>query len=1046
MLNATPFMRPLRPVRLGYARLLLGVPLSLVAIPAVPAAELSDSELKQEFEATVKPFTATYCNGCHGGESPASKFDMEVYSTMETVVEDFPHWALVLGRLKAGDMPPSSMPQPPSDTRQQVIEWIEAVRTNAALKNAGDPGPVLARRLSNSEYNYTIRDLTGVDLQPTREFPVDPANLAGFDNSGESLMMSPALLNKYLQAARNIAEHMVLAPHGFDIAPHPMLVETDREKYTIRRIVEFYKNQPTDYADYFEAAWRFKYRAALNQSNASLASISANANLSAKYLPLVWGILEEPVKENVGPIARLRDMWNALPTPGEPGADSTVRTGGAEMRDFVVEIRRDTARLFLAPKVNGLSPWSQPLINWKFAQFASHRRDFDPTALRLESDPAPELPEIPTYPGLGREVGYRARALQLHARADNMDLIVPAGQMTRYETAFAEFSNVFPDVFYVSERGRFFPDDSNDKGRFLSAGYHNVMGYYRDDTALIELILDEEGRTELEGLWDEFEFIADYTKRTWDQYFFNQSGEVQGNGRESGTERPTDRAVDATSVIFEMRDTYLAKAREDPSNDPIATEAILGHFQSVDTALRRIEKMRIDAEPHHLDALLNFAERAYRRPLSPLERDDIRAYYRKLRAGEGGLTHEEAIRDSIVSVLMSPDFLYRIDLVDGFAAQVGAATLAKADRPALATKSRALSPYALASRLSYFLWSSMPDDELMSHAADGSLQRPEVLAAQTRRMLKDSRVRGLVAEFAGNWLEFRRFEQHNAVDRGRFPAFDDQLRQAMFEEPLRLIEDAIRNDRSVLDLVYGDYTFVNPVLARHYGMTRQGEGDESVWVRVDDADRFDRGGLLPMSVFLTQSSPGLRTSPVKRGYWMVRRVFGEEIPPPPPVVPELPEDESKSDLPLPELLAQHRANPLCASCHARFDSFGLAFEGYGPIGERRSSDLAGRLIDTIAEFPGGDEGRGLRGVQTYIREHRQNDYLGNLSRKMLAYALSRSLQLSDEPIIEQAIENLETKDFRFAALMETIVTSPQFVNRRDPDPAEQRSFVPKTGE
>jgi hypothetical protein len=185
---------------------------------------------------------------------------------------------------------------------------------------------------------------------------------------------------------------------------------------------------------------------------------------------------------------------------------------------------------------------------------------------------------------------------------------------------------------------------------------------------------------------------------------------------------------------------------------------------------------------------------------------------------------------------------------------------------------------------------------------------------------------------------------------------------------------------------------------------------------------------------------------VKRGYWMVRRVFGEEIPPPPPVVPELPEDESKSDLPLPELLAQHRANPLCASCHARFDSFGLAFEGYGPIGERRTSDLAGRLIDTIAEFPGGDEGRGLRGVQAYIREHRQDDYLGNLSRKMLAYALSRSLQLSDEPIIEQAIENLETKDFRFAALMETIVTSPQFVNRRDPDPAEQRTFVPKTGE
>ena len=153
-----------------------------------------------------------------------------------------------------------------------------------------------------------------------------------------------------------------------------------------------------------------------------------------------------------------------------------------------------------------------------------------------------------------------------------------------------------------------------------------------------------------------------------------------------------------------------------------------------------------------------------------------------------------------------------------------------------------------------------------------------------------------------------------------------------------------------------------------------------------------------------------------------------------------------SDLPLPELLAQHRENPLCASCHARFDSFGLAFEGYGPVGERRVSDLAGRLVDAIAEFPDGGEGDGLLGVQTYIREHRQDDYLDNLSRKMLAYALSRSLQLSDDPIIEQAQANLKANDFRFASLIETIVTSPQFINRRDPDPVAQRSFVPKRGE
>ena len=157
-------------------------------------------------------------------------------------------------------MPPAQAKQPPVEARRQVIAWIEAMRRSEARKNAGDPGVVLARRLSNAEYNYTIRDLTGVDIRPAREFPVDPANPAGFDNSGESLAMSPALLTKYLQAAREVANHLVLKPRDIAFAPHPMLVETDRDKYCVTQIVDFYSRQPTDYADYFQAAWRFKHR------------------------------------------------------------------------------------------------------------------------------------------------------------------------------------------------------------------------------------------------------------------------------------------------------------------------------------------------------------------------------------------------------------------------------------------------------------------------------------------------------------------------------------------------------------------------------------------------------------------------------------------------------------------------------------------------------------------------------------------------------------------------------------------------------------------
>ena len=197
----------------------------------------------------------------------------------DAVIRDYPRWSLVQERLTAQEMPPPKMgSQPTAEARKQVVDWIQAVRNEEARKNDGDPGLVLARRLSNAEYNYTIRDLTGVDLRPTAEFPVDPANPAGFDNSGESLTMSSSLLKKYLQAARDTADHMVLTQDGFDFAPWPMLVETDREKYAIQRIVNFYFSQPTDYAAYFEAAWRYKNRAALGKPNPTLASIAAERN------------------------------------------------------------------------------------------------------------------------------------------------------------------------------------------------------------------------------------------------------------------------------------------------------------------------------------------------------------------------------------------------------------------------------------------------------------------------------------------------------------------------------------------------------------------------------------------------------------------------------------------------------------------------------------------------------------------------------------------------------------------------------------------------
>jgi hypothetical protein len=368
---------------------------------------------------------------------------------------------------------------------------------------------------------------------------------------------------------------------------------------------------------------------------------------------------------------------------------------------------------------------------------------------------------------------------------------------------------------------------------------------------------------------------------------------------------------------------------------------------------------------------------------------------------------------------MSPYLCYRVDLIEDDAGI------------------HPLSDYDLASRLSYFLWSSLPDEELLGHAAAGDLHESAVIVAQARRMLSDPRARALAVEFGGNWLDFRRFEEVNTVDRERFASFTDALRSAMYEEPIRFLNDVFQTNRPILDLLYAKDTFVNPMLAKHYGMPELKIGAHE-WVRIDDADKFGRGGLLPMAAFLTKNAPGLRTSPVKRGYWVVKNVLGEQIPPPPPVVPELPRDEAKLDLPLREVLAQHRADENCAACHARFDSMGLVFEGFGPIGERREKDLAGRGIDNSATFPGGSEGRGIAGLQQYIRDRRQNDFVNNFCGKLLAYALGRSLIPTDDVLIEDMHPKLAGDGYRFNIVIESIVTSRQFLTKRGRDDFAER--------
>lgn len=927
--------------------------------------------LSGQYIERIAPIVQAHCMECHDSVSQEAMLDLSAFQSLEDVETAYGVWATVLDRVEANEMPPSSNSQVLKDEeRAELVDWIRAVRDYQAQRNAGDPGPVLARRLSNAEYNYSVRDLTGVDIRPTRTFPVDPANEAGFDNSGESLSMSPALMNKYLQAARTVVEHLVLTPSGIRFAPHSVVTDTDRDKYCVTRIIEFYKRQPVDYADYFLAAWELS-RIAPEDRNASIGLVAGRRQVSKKYLTMLWHTLDTNTFE-VGPMGELQTRWQGL---SELKQSEKAQAASQEICEFVVETRRRFEPTINNLSIDGVHKGSQPFVLWKNKQYEAYRR-------KPFLKPADE--------GIDRGADY--------------------------VESCERFCLMFPDAMFVSERGRDYlgkPREEQEKGRLLSAGFHSMMGYYRDDAPLYDLVLDASAQRELDTLWRELDFIASAPMRQYQGFlWFDRTDSRFMRDPEFDFARPEDLSSLSEQKIQALSEVYLAKAERNGGTE-VPLEAIREFFVEINEQIRWVENARRAAEQRQLHSVAEFAARAYRRSLTSAEVLELRQYYAQLR-DEDSLTHEEAVQDLVVSVLMSPHYLYRVDLLSN------------------SVNERAFTNIELASRLSYFLWASIPDAQLLQVAENEQLTDPDVLLRETRRMLQDDRVQGLATEFGGNWLDFRRFKEHNSVDRERFPGFNDELRSAMFEEPIRFLTDVVQNERSTKDFLSSRRTFVNAPLAEHYGI--EGIGfDDWQWKAVEDAEEFGRGGLLPMAVFLTKNSPGLRTSPVKRGYWVIRNLLGQRIPAPPPGVPDIPDDETKlGEFTLRETLARHRDHKSCSGCHDRIDPIGLVFEGYGPVGERREVDLGGRAVDKRAQFPDASVREGIVGLRAYLVDQRKEEFVQNLSRKLLAYALGRTLLPSDRQLLAQMEKNSETSD-KFNSMIETIVTSEQFLNKRGRD-------------
>ncbi|MFT5524474.1 MAG: hypothetical protein ACI9HK_002429, partial [Pirellulaceae bacterium] len=511
--------------------------------------------------------------------------------------------------------------------------------------------------------------------------------------------------------------------------------------------------------------------------------------------------------------------------------------------------------------------------------------------------------------------------------------------------------------------------------------------FHREDDQLQRLMLNEEQRSELGRLWEELLYVSQEPLKL--------------------------------TVAFEQLAEFATQDRPDlvkqlePLRKPINDRA--------DAFLERL----IATQPRHLEAVVKFAARSWRRDITQAEREKIESLYRSLR--DNALPHDEAIRLTLARVLTSPAFLYRLEQ-PAEAQATGTQTTenqttenqATGTQTTEAQQAGPVTNVELANRLSFFLWSSLPDRQLMDIARSGTLTKEDILHEQTMRMLAHPRARRMAIHFACQWLHIRDFDQNDDKNEQLYPEFAN-LKSDMYEETVLFFEDLFRHDGSILDILNSDHTFVNEALAKHYGLANSAT---SGWSRVDGMRAQGRGGILTMATILASQSGASRTSPILRGNWVSETLLGERLPRPPANVPQLPETVPKG-LTARQLIEQHTSVAECAKCHARIDPYGFALEQYDALGRIRPTKA-----DTSTKLFDGKQISGVDGLRNYLVGERRDDFVRQFCRKLLGYSLGRSVQLSDEPLLDTMQQALGENDFRFSVAVNTIVRSKQFRNIR----------------
>lgn len=503
--------------------------------------------------------------------------------------------------------------------------------------------------------------------------------------------------------------------------------------------------------------------------------------------------------------------------------------------------------------------------------------------------------------------------------------------------------------------------------------------FFREDTALTRLMLTDAEATELDRHWSDLRFIS---------------------------QEPLT-AVDAFEQLWQYATQDADPSAFEPLREPIRQRA---------AAFRQ---ELIDAEPGHVAAVIAWADRAYRRPLTSAEADGLRRLYQQFRVEE--LSHDDAIRLLLARVCVSSGFLYKAERGVPPDASTPATPLIAGE---IAT--RPLSGDELATRLSLLLWSSIPDEELRAAAGRGDLRTDEGLRTQLVRMLADPKCRRWATEFGCQWLHIYDFDQHDEKSPATFPEFS-AVRGDLYEEAIRFLTDQLQRNGTVLELLDADDVWVNRRLAEFYRLdwpehvANSPTAPSDEWRRLSGAQAQHRGGILGLGATLAKQSGASRTSPILRGNWVSEVLLGEKLPKPPKGVPVLPETVPDGVTER-QLIEMHSSVASCAKCHARIDPLGFSLEAYDGIGRYRSTpagQTAARLLD-------GTEFDGLPGLRNYLLNQRQRDFTRQFTKKLLGYALGRSVQLSDEPLLTSIQSQLESRGFPLHDLLAAIVLSPQF--------------------